>query len=271
MDLPVFETLALSLDSRIAHVELNRPDKANAMSAAMWRELETCFRWCSQEPTVRVVVLSGRGKHFCAGIDLQIFASLDDAGLEPGRRSERRRDTILGLQDNLTAIERCRKPVLAAIHNTCIGGGVDMVCCADIRYGSADAFFSVKEIDLGMVADVGTLQRLPRLIGDGLLRELAYTGRRMDAREALQAGLLTRVYPDREALLAGVMEIARSIAARSPLAVRGTKEVILFGRDHSVEDGLRYIANWNAGMLSADDLTRSLVSGGKPEGIDYPD
>ena len=163
------------------------------------------------------------------------------------------------------------KPVLAAIHNTCIGGGVDMVCCADIRYGSADAWFSVKEIDLGMVADVGTLQRLPRLIGDGLVRELAYTGRRMDAAEALQSGLLTRIFPDRESLLAGVLEIARTIAARSPLAVRGTKELILFGRDHSVEDGLRYIANWNAGMLSTDDLSRSLVSGGKPEGIEYPD
>jgi enoyl-CoA hydratase len=146
-----------------------------------------------------------------------------------------------------------------------------MVCCADIRYGSADAWFSVKEIDLGMVADVGTLQRLPRLMGDGLVRELAYTGRRMDAQEAAQAGFLTRVFPDREALLAGVMEIARGIAARSPLAVRGTKEVILYGRDHSVEDGLRYIANWNAGMLSADDLTRSLTAGGKPEGIAYSD
>ena len=271
MSLPAFETLELTLDGHVAQVVLNRPDKANAMSAAMWRELEACFRWCSEEPAVRVVVLAGRGKHFCAGIDLQIFATLDDAGLEPGRRAERRRDTILRLQGNLTAIERCSKPVLAAIHNTCIGGGVDMICCADIRYGSADAWFSVKEIDLGMVADVGTLQRLPRLIGDGLVRELAYTGRRMDATEAAQAGLLTRVFPDREALLAGVIEIARTIAARSPLAVRGTKEVILFGRDHSVEDGLRYIANWNAGMLSADDLSRTLVAGGKPDGIDYAD
>lgn len=271
MSLPVFETLELTLDGHVAQVALNRPDKANAMSAAMWRELGVCFRWCSDEPTVRVVVLAGKGKHFCAGIDLQIFATLDDAGLEPGRRAERRRDTILRLQDNLTAIERCRKPVLAAIHSTCIGGGVDMVCCADIRYGSADAWFSVKEIDLGMVADVGTLQRLPRLIGDGLVRELAYTGRRMDATEAAQAGLLTRIFPDRASLLAGVMEIARTIAARSPLAVRGTKELILFGRDHSVEDGLRYIANWNAGMLSADDLSRSLQAGGKPGGVDYAD
>lgn len=271
MDLPVFETLTLSLDAHVAQVMLNRPDKANAMSAAMWHELEACFRWCSDEPAVRVVVLAANGKHFCAGIDLQLFGSLDESGLEAGRRAERRRDFILRLQHNLTAIERCSKPVLAAIHNTCVGGGVDMVCCADIRYGSADAWFSVKEIDLGMVADVGTLQRLPRLIGDGLVRELAYTGRRMDAAEAERAGFLTRVFPDRESLFAGVMEIARSIAARAPLAVRGTKEVILFGRDHSVEDGLRYIANWNAGMLSADDLSRSLMAGGKPEGIDYAD
>ena len=268
-----FETLVVTLEDGVAHIEFNRADRANAFNRTMWHELGAVMRAVDAATGARVAVLSGRGRHFTAGIDLAFLAELQAelAPLGPGRRQEQLLRNIRELQDAVSAIENCRKPVLAAIHNTCIGGGVDMVCCADIRYGSADAFFSVKEIDLGMVADVGTLQRLPRLIDDGLLRELAYTGRRMDAREALQAGLLTRVYPDREALLAGVMEIARSIAARSPLAVRGTKEVILFGRDHSVEDGLRYIANWNAGMLSADDLTRSLVSGGKPEGIDYPD
>ena len=271
MELPVLETLALSLDGHVALVELNRPDKANAMSAAMWQELEDCFRWCDREAAVRVVVLAGRGRHFCAGIDLAMFGTLDDTDLEPGRRAERRRDTILRLQGNLSAIERCRKPVLAAIHHTCIGGGVDMVCCADMRYCTQDAFFAIKEIDLGMVADVGTLQRLPRLIGDGTVRELAYTGRRMDAAEAQARGFVNRVYPDRDTLLTGVMEIARTIAARSPLAVRGSKELILFGRDHSVEDGLRYIANWNAGMLSTEDLGQTVMAGGKPDGIRYAD
>jgi len=271
MDLPRFDTLALELADQVALVELNRPDKANAMNAAMWRELEECFRWCDREPAVRAVVLAARGRHFCAGIDLQMFATLDDQSLEPGRRAEHRRQHIERLQANLTAIEQCRKPVLAAVQYTCIGGGVDMISCCDMRYCTADAYFAIKEIELGMVADVGTLQRLPRLIGDGLMRELAYTGRRIEATEAQRHGLVNQVHATREDMLAAVMDIARTIARRSPLAIRGTKEVLLYGRDHSVADGLRYIANWNAGMLSADDLTRSVMAGGKTDELSYGD
>ena len=271
MDLPRFDTLALELADQVALVELNRPDKANAMNAAMWRELEECFRWCDREPAVRAVVLAARGRHFCAGIDLQMFATLDDQSLEPGRRAEHRRQHIERLQANLTAIEQCRKPVLAAVQYTCIGGGVDMISCCDMRYCTADAYFAIKEIELGMVADVGTLQRLPRLIGDGLMRELAYTGRRIEATEAQRHGLVNQVHATREDMLAAVMDIARTIARRSPLAIRGTKEVLLYGRDHSVADGLRYIANWNAGMLSADDLTRSVMAGGRTDDLSYDD
>jgi enoyl-CoA hydratase len=269
MDCPQFETLAVELRDHVALVELNRPDKANSMNAALWRELQECFDWCDRETSVRVVVLAARGKHFCAGIDLQMFATLDEQSLEPGRRAEQRRGHIERLQANLSAIEQCRKPVLAAIHYTCIGGGVDMISCADMRYCTEDAYFAIKEIELGMVADVGTLQRLPRLIGDGLMRELAYTGRRVDALEAQRCGLVNRVYADRDSMLGEVMEIARTIARRSPLAIRGTKEVLLYGRDHSVADGLRYIANWNAGMLSADDLMRSVMAGGKTDDLGY--
>jgi enoyl-CoA hydratase len=271
MDCPQFETLMVTVEQRIALVELNRPGKANSMSAAMWSELDECFRWCDRESGVRVVVLAARGKHFCAGIDLQMFATLDDQSLEAARRAEQRRNTIERLQSNLTAIERCRKPVLAAIHYTCIGGGVDMVCCCDMRYCTEDAYFSIREIELGMVADVGTLQRLPRLIGDGLMRELAYTGRRMNAAEAKQSGLVNRVYADRERMLEDVMDLARTIASQSPLAIRGTKEVLLYGRDHSVEDGLRYIANWNAGMLSPDDLMCSMKAADSGEDRRYAD
>jgi enoyl-CoA hydratase len=271
MDLPRFDTLALELADQVALVELNRPDKANAMNAAMWRELEECFRWCDREPAVRAVVLAARGRHFCAGIDLQMFATLDDQSLEPGRRAEHRRQHIERLQANLTAIEQCRKPVLAAVQYTCIGGGVDMISCCDMRYCTADAYFAIKEIELGMVADVGTLQRLPRLIGDGLMRELAYTGRRIEATEAQRHGLVNQVHATREEMLAAVMDIARTIARRSPLAIRGTKEVLLYGRDHSVAEGLRYIANWNAGMLSADDLTRSVMAGGRTDDLSYDD
>ncbi len=255
---PSFETLEVTLEEQVATVYLNRPDKANAMSPAMWRELQACFEWLDEEPAVRAVVLAGNGRHFCAGLDLDMFGSLLDSKGEPARRAEQFRRNVLRLQDNLTAIERCRKPVLAAIHLTCVGGGVDMVCCADMRFATEDAYFSIREIDIGMTADVGTLQRMPRLIPDGLMRELAYTGRNMDAEEARELGFVNRVFEDRETMLREVTAIARSIARKSPLAVRGTKEMLLYARDHSVQDGLNYIATWNAGMLSAADLTTGM-------------
>jgi enoyl-CoA hydratase len=274
LELPVYETLSLAVDAGVATVCLNRADKANSMNEPMWGELQSCFEWLDSEPSVRVAILAGNGKHFCAGIDLSLFGNiLPNSGgdVEAGRRAEAMRRTILRLQDNLSAIEKCRKPVLAAIHSTCIGGGVDLTSCCDMRYCSEDAWFSIKEIELGMVADVGTLQRLPRLIGDGMVRELAYTGRRLEAAEARELGFVNRVYADREALLQGVTGIARDIAAKSPLAVRGSKEMILYGRDHSVADGLNYIATWNAAMLSQQDLMGSVQAQGRGESIHYQD
>jgi enoyl-CoA hydratase len=256
--IPQFETLQLDVDEAVATVFLDRPDKANSMTLQMWRELQACFEWLDDEPAVRVVVLAGNGRHFCAGIDLAMFEGLHGAATEPARRAEQFRRTALALQDNLTAIERCRKPVLAAIHHTCIGGGVDMVCCCDMRYATEDAYFSIREIDIGMVADVGTLQRLPRLIPDGVVRELAYSGRDMDAEEARDVGFVNRVFEDRDTMLREVRTLARHIAEKSPLAIRGTKETLLYARDHSVAEGLNYIATWNAGMLSQADLQEGL-------------
>lgn len=269
--LPSYETLALEFSEHVATVYLNRPDKANSMNAAMWEELQACFEWLDAESAVRVVVLAANGKHFCAGLDLGMFGSLHGESEEPGRRAEFLRRTILRLQDNLSAIERCRKPVLAAIHSKCIGGGVDMTCCADIRYASADAVFSIKEIDIGMTADVGTLQRLPRIIPDGVVRELAYTGRDLRAQEAKEVGYVNRVYQDRDTLLREVTAIARDIASKSPLAVRGSKEMILYSRDHSVQDGLNYIATWNSGMLSAADLQAGMMAQVEKKTAQYED
>ncbi|NQX89185.1 MAG: crotonase/enoyl-CoA hydratase family protein [Halioglobus sp.] len=249
-----FETLDVSIEEHVATVCLNRPDKANAMNSPMWEELQSCFEWLDLEPEVRVVILAGNGKHFCAGLDLAVFGSIGSASSDPARRAEQLRRTVLRLQGNLTAIEQCRMPVLAAIHNTCIGGGVDMVCCADMRYATEDAYFSIREIDIGMTADVGTLQRMPRIVPDGVVRELAYTGRNMDAKEAQEHGFVNRVFDSRESMVRDVKAIARSIASKSPLAIRGTKEMLLYTRDHSVADALNYIATWNAGMMSQADL-----------------
>jgi enoyl-CoA hydratase len=268
---PSFETLELQLDAHVATVYLNRPDKANSMNAAMWAELQQCFEWLDAEPQVRAVVLAGHGKHFCAGLDLAMFADANGDSADPARRAETLRRTILRLQGNLTAIEQCRKPVLAAIHSTCIGGGVDMTCCCDMRYASADAYFSIREIDIGMTADVGTLQRMPRIVPEALVRELAYTGRNMDAEEARQLGFVNRVFENREVLLSEVQAIARDIASKSPLAIRGSKEMLNYVRDHSVADGLNYIATWNAGMLSQQDLAAGMQAQAARTAAEYED
>ncbi len=257
-----FETVTISLVEHIATITLNRPDKANAMNLAMWHDIRKAFKWVDATPEARVAILQGEGKAFTAGIDLQMMMSLGDQIQNDceARTRENLRQVILDLQDTLTSLERCRKPVLAAINGACIGGGIDLICCADMRYCSSDATFSIKEIDIGMTADVGTLQRLPKLIGEGMARELAYTARKFGALDALQMRLVNRVFDSREALQAGVREIATTIAAKSPLPIRGVKEMITYARDHSVADGLTYVATWNAAMLLSNDLQEAMMA-----------
>jgi len=257
-----YTALTVSLSDHIATITLNRPDKANAMNLAMWHELRQAFQWVDRTPEARVAILQGEGKLFTSGIDLQMMMGLSDTIQNDceARTRENLRQVILDLQDTLTSLERCRKPVLAAVHGACIGGGIDLITCADMRYCSSDASFSVKEIDIGMTADVGTLQRLPKLVGEGMARELAYTARKFSAAEALDMRLVNRVYDSREALQTGVREIATNIAAKSPLAIRGTKEMITYARDHTVADGLNYIATWNAAMLMSNDLQEAMMA-----------
>lgn len=270
---PVYETLALRMEQHVAWVALNRPNKANAMNEPMWAELQRCFEWCDAEPGVRVVVLCGEGKNFCAGIDLELFGGLAEtmaAQPELGRRIEWFRRYIKTLQGNLSAIELCRKPVIAAIQGNCIGGGIDMVSACDMRFCADNALFSVKEIDIGIVADVGTLQRLPKLISPGMVSELALSGRNVDASEAERIGLVNRAYNSYEELIDAVSDLAQSIARKSPLAVRGTKEMIRYSRDHSVEDALNYVATWNAGMMSQEDAMLAITAAGG-EAPDFKD
>ena len=269
---PQFETLAVELISHIAHVELNRPDKANAMNNPMWDDLRTCFEWADQAPEVRVVVLSGAGKNFCAGMDLSVFAGIADGFTnDSGRNSETLRLTIKKLQADLSAIEKCRKPVLIAMHGAAMGGAIDMMTCGDMRYSTVDTRFSIKEIDIGMTADVGTLQRLPKLIGEGLVRELAYTGREFNGVDAEKWGLVNRTFADKESMMTEVMLVATDITKKSPLAIRGTKEMITYARDHSVEDSLNYMATWNAAMLMSPDLHRALEAQMTGKEAEYDD
>jgi enoyl-CoA hydratase/carnithine racemase len=260
--LETFTTLQVTLQAHVARIELNRPEKANAMERAMWHELRSAMQWVDGEAAARVAVISGAGKHFCAGIDLSLLADIQAgvADADGARSREKLRLLILDLQETFTAIERCRKPVIAEIHGACVGAGIDLVTACDMRYCSTDAFFSVKEIDVGMTADVGTLQRLPGLIGDGMARELAYTGRKVTGEAAQAMRLVNQCYATREQLAAGVAEISASIAAKSPLAIRGCKEMITYARDHSVSDGLNYIATWNAAMLMSDDLKEAMLA-----------
>ncbi|MGX5219713.1 crotonase/enoyl-CoA hydratase family protein [Pseudomonas segetis] len=267
-----YKAFQVELADKIAHVQINRPEKINAMNVDFWSEIIEIFRWIDETDEVRVVVLSGAGKHFSSGIDLMMLAQVaNDLGKDVGRNADVLRRKILQLQASFNAVDQCRKPVLAAIQGYCLGGAIDLVSACDMRYCTEDAQFSIKEIDMGMAADVGTLQRLPRIIGDGMMRELAFTGRTIDGQEAREIGLVNRTYADQSALLDGVMQLAGQIAEKSPVAIRGTKEMIRYMRDHRVDDGLEYIATWNAAMLQSADLRVAMaahMSKQKPEFAD---
>lgn len=253
-------SVLIDITEHIAHVQLNRPEKSNALHQDAWQALQTSFVQLDQDERVRVIVLSGIGRNFCAGIDLNLLMSVATqfTSQDEGRKREQLRAQVHRLQAPINAIEACRKPVLAAIQRACVGGGVDLISACDMRYGTQDAFFAIEETNVGMVADLGTLQRLPTLVGEGIAREWAFTGRRVPADEAQRVGLINAIYPDHETLLNEVMAIAARIATQSPLAVRGIKQVMNFSRDHSVATSLEYIATWNAAMLLSNDIQEAL-------------
>lgn len=280
----VYECFEVSVSDKVAHLQLKRPDELNTMTPAFWTELPTIVRELDAAAAARVIVLSSTGRHFSAGMDLSVFtggSGLAGSGgvQEEGRKRSHLWMMVQHLQESFTALERARMPVLAAIQGGCIGGAVDMVCAADMRYATRDAFFCIQEINIGMTADVGTLQRLPKIIPEGVARELAYTGDRMPAERAQQVGLVNAVFDDHDSLLAGVMDIAGRIATRSPLAIWGTKEMVNYTRDHTVADALRYMAGWQSGMFQPSDMLEEFAAKGdkrdpvfeelptRPEGI----
>jgi len=260
----------VKLDGGVATVTLSRGEKLNTMIPAFWNELPALVRDLDATGEARVVVLASTGRHFSAGMDLSVFGATRPEG-ETGRLRSNLRANVLHLQETFSVFEKARMPVLAAVQGGCIGGAVDMVTACDMRYATEDAFFCVQEINIGMTADVGTLQRLPRLIPEGVCRELAYTGRRMPAAEAKAVGLVNEVYDDHESLLDGVHGVARTIASRSPLAVYGSKQMITYARDHSTADSLDHMATWQAGMFQPADMAEAFAAQAEGREGDFDD
>ena len=258
-----YECFNLDIADGVAHLRFCRPEKANSMNAAFWRELPEAVNDISENARARVIVLSAEGKHFSSGMDVSVFmesGSLFADGVEREIAAEAFRHHVKGLQDSFSALENARQPVLAAIQGGAIGGGVDLVTACDCRYASEDAFFCVQETAIGMTADVGTYPRLAKIIPEGWARQMSYTAERVPAAKAKEIGLVNEVFDSHEALLDAVMEIAARIAAHSPLAVAGAKRMINYSRDHTTADTLDYIATWNAAMLSINDIQQSYTA-----------
>ena len=262
----MYECFEVSINNKIANVQLNRPEKRNSMNPQFWKELPEIIRKIDQEGDARVIVISSTGPHFSSGLDVSSFAGVAQSVSEADEKTKRIQagsafySNVLHMQESFTCIEQARVPVLAAMQGGCIGGGVDLVTSCDIRYATADAFLTIFETNIGMTADVGTFPRLVKLIPEGYVRELAYTGRRVAATEAKQMGLINEVYEDQASLLKAVMEIATEIASKAPLAVYGCKKMINYARDHSTADGLDYIALWNASHLKVEEIQEAMLA-----------
>lgn len=262
---PTFETLAVSVPTKnVFHVELNRPKKINTFSKAMWQELAQCFSSLSRNPECRVIVLSGQGKHFTGGIELnslvEMAAEADELP-DVARKARFHYHFIKYAQDGITALEVCHKPVLTVIHNACVGAGVDLITAADIRYCTQDAWFQIKEVEVGLAADVGTLQRFPKIIGNtSIARELCFTGRKFDAKEAMEIGLVSKVFPDKDGALKHALEVASNIAVKSPVAVQTTKHSLVYSQSRPNEDGLEHIRLLNSVMNQGEDLPKAAIA-----------
>ncbi|MGD9966737.1 MAG: crotonase/enoyl-CoA hydratase family protein [Hyphomonadaceae bacterium] len=265
---------AVSIENNVAHIVLNRPKAFNAMPRPFWNELPAIVNEINDHAKARVIVLSSTGKHFTAGMDISVFTDgegVSASGGDSHTRAEAFRQFVLTLQNSFSCLDNVRMPVIAAIQGGCIGAGVDMTSACDIRYATEDAFFQIAEINIGMTADVGTFPRLCKLIPEGWVRELAYSGRRLPAQRAKEIGLVNDVFATQEEMLAQVMELAREIASKAPVAVAGSKRMINYARDHSIADGLDYIATWQAGMFSPPHMMEAFAAKAQKRDPAFPD
>ena len=266
-----YKTLTVTTDGHIARITLDRPDRLNAMNADFWNELPAAVRALDAGGDVRAIVIDANGKHFTAGLDLGMFGTPPDPADVTARvqKAARFRHNTALMQQTFSALEDCRVPVIAALHGGCIGGGVDLISACALRYASRDAYLTVYEINVGLTADVGTFPRLCKLLPEGIVRELAYTGRRMGAEEGERRGLFNEVLDSKEAALERALEMAKEIAGKSPLAVHGCKRMITYARDHNTADSLDYVVTWNAGMLHSEEVMAAVTAGKTGQPGDY--
>ncbi|KAI1297899.1 Delta-3,5-Delta-2,4-dienoyl-CoA isomerase, mitochondrial [Halotydeus destructor] len=271
-----FETLLLTeVAPRVLNVQLNRPDVRNAMSLTMFSELKKCFDLVSEDNYIRSVVLSGNGKTFCSGIDLM---ALQEGAMrhadqpEVARKAMKLKQFIREVQKPMFAIYKCRKPVVAAVHGAAVGGAIDMLGAVNIRYASKSAWFSIKEVDLGIIPDIGTLQFVPKAVGNqSLLHELLFTGRKFDCTEAKELGFINRICDSDEAVLAAAIDTATVIAAKSPVAVQGTKHCLQYCSEHTIDDSLKYQSVYNMTMLQGEDTVKATMAMMSKDSVDFED
>ena len=257
----------IDLLGHVAHIKLNRPEKRNAMNWDFWRDLPRMIGDIDKNSSARCIVLSSTGPVFSAGLDLSLFGQDVFSSSSTAKKNEKELQTpqnfmsfLSFLQGSISSLQKARIPVICAIQGGCIGGGVDLICSADIRLATNDAFFSIRETKIGMVADVGTFPRIVKLLPEGIVKELAFTGRNFSAAEAKEYGLVNRLYDSHDALIEGAIDLANEIASNSPATVYGCKKVIDFSRDHTIDEGLEWINMWNASMLSQSELMEGFRS-----------
>jgi enoyl-CoA hydratase len=263
-----YKSFKVSKNAGVAEIALARPERSNALTTEFVQELPAAASELENAGDTRVILLSGEGKHFCSGMDLTFFAG-DMLNTNEPRERERFRRLVIVFQEALSALEKSRIPVIAAIHGACVGAGIDLISACDMRFGSKDAFFCVQEVNLGIMADMGTLQRLPKLMPEGIVRELAYSGDRFDSQRAMDCGLLNNVFDSQDEMLTSVRALCERIASRSPLAVAATKEAITFVRDHSVEDALQYAASWQAAIFDKNQILKAIEAQKNRTNVEY--
>ncbi len=268
------ECFDVSITDNIAHIVLSRPDALNSMTKAFWNDLPVIVREIDREALARVIIVSSTGKHFSAGMDLSVFA---EAGTilgndeDPYVRAEAFRSNIKHIQSSFNALEEARMPVLIACQGGVIGGAMDLISAGDIRWCTKDAFFSIQETNIAMTADVGTFPRLQRFVSEGWVKQMAYTGDRIGAEKAKEIGMVNEVFDTQEEMMSHIMEVAKTIASKDPVAVTGCKTIINYGRDHSTADTLDYIGVWNAGMMPHLHMQEAMMAMAQKRAPVFPD